>query len=134
MIIYFKDKNHKSKKRYENYKTLNTILESVDSIVIIATTSTSITLSITGIGLIILPISDGIARTLSLGNKVLHKLIINKYNKYKKQYERYQQTIKSFDKIYRKSLQDNKIDKTEYESLCNIFTKYVDQNKNESFL
>ena len=134
MITYFKDKNHKSKKRYKNYKTLNTILESIDSIIIIGATSTSITLSITGIGLIILPISAGIACTLSLGNKVLHKLIINKYNKYKKQYERDQQTIKSFDKLYRKSLQDNVIDKTEYESLCNIFTRYVDENKNGSFL
>ena len=134
MITYFKDKNHKSKKRYKNYKILNTILQSVDSIVIIATTSTSITLSVTGIGLIVLPISAGIACTLSLGNKILHKLIINKYNKYKKQYERDQSTIKSFDKLYRKSLQDNIIDKTEYESLCNIFTKHVDENKNESFL
>ena len=134
MITYFKDKNNKSKKRYKNYKALNTILESVDSIVIIAATSTTITLSITGIGLIILPTSAGIACALSLGNKVLHKLIINKYNKYKKQYERDQLTIKSFDKLYRKCLQDNVINKNEYESLCNIFTKYVDQNKNESFL
>ena len=134
MKTYFKDKNHKSKKRYKNYKTLNTILESVDSIVIIGATSTSITLSITGIGLIILPISAGIACTLSLGNKVLHKLITNKYKKYRKKYERDQQTIKSFDKLYRKSLQDNVIDKTEYESLCNVFTKYIDENKNESFL
>ena len=134
MITYFKDKNNKSRKRYKNYKTLNTVLESVDSIVIIGATSTSITLSITGFGLIILPISAGIACTLSLGNKILHKLIINKYNKHKKQYERDQSTIKSFDKLYRKSLQDNIIDKTEYESLCNIFTKYVDENKNESFL
>ena len=83
MITYFKDKNHKSKNKYKNYKTLNTVLESVDSIVIIAATSTSITLSVTGMGLIILPISAGIACTLSLGNKVLHQLIINKYNKYK---------------------------------------------------
>ena len=134
MITYFKDKNNKSKKKYKNYKTLNTILESVDSIVIIAATSTSITLSVTGIGLIILPISAGIACTLSSGNKVLQKLIINKYNKYKKLYERDQNTIKSFDKLYRKSLQDNVIDKSEYESLCNIFTRYVDENKNESFL
>ena len=44
MITYFKDKNHKSKKRYKNYKTLNTILESVDSIVIIGAKSTSISL------------------------------------------------------------------------------------------
>ena len=134
MITYFKDKNNKSKKKYKNYKTLNTILESVDSIVIIGATSTSITLSITGVGLIILPISAGIACGLSLGNKILHKLIINKYNKYKKQYERNQQTIKSFDKLYRKSLQGNVIDRTEYVSLCNIFTKYVEENKNESFL
>ena len=131
MITYFKDKNNKSKKRYKNYKTLITVLESVDSIVIIGATSTSITLSITGVGLII---SAGVACGLSLGNKVLHKIIINKYNKYKKQYERDQKTIKSFDKLYRKSLQDNLIDKTEYESLCNIFSKCVDENKNESFL
>ena len=83
MITYFKDKNNKSKKRYKNYKSLNTILESVDSIVIIGATSTSITLSITGIGLIFLPISAGVACGLSLGNKILHKLFINKYNKYK---------------------------------------------------
>ena len=134
MITYFKDKNSKSKERYKNYKTLNTILESVDSIAIIAATSTSITLSVTGVGLIILPISAGIACGLSLGNTIIHKLIINKYNKYIKQYERDQNTIKSFDKLYRKSLQDNVIDKTEYDSLCNIFTNYVDQNKNESFL
>ena len=134
MITYFKDKNNKSKKRSKKYETLNTILESVDSIVIIGATSTSITLSVTGIGLIVLPISAGIACGLSLGNKILHKIIINKYNKYKKQYERDQKTIKPFDKLYRKSLQDNVFDKNEYESLCNIFTKYVDQNKNESFL
>ena len=43
MITYFKDKNNKSKKRYNNYKTLNTVLESVDSNIIIGATSTSIT-------------------------------------------------------------------------------------------
>ena len=80
---YFKDKNHESKKRYKNYKTLNKILESVDSIVIDGAISTSISLSITGVGLIILPISAGIACGLSLGNKILHKLVINKHNKYK---------------------------------------------------
>ena len=113
MITFFTDKNHKSKKRYKNLKNLNTVLESVDSIVIIAATSTSITLSITGIGLIILPKTAGTACTLALGNKILQELIINKYNKYKKLYERDQETIKSFDKFYRKLLKDNVIDKTE---------------------
>ena len=134
MFTYFRDKNNKSKKKYKIYITLKTVLESVDSIIIIGALSTFITLSITGIGLISLPISAGIACTLSLGNKVLHKIIINKNNKYKKQDGRDQNPIKSFDKLYRKCVQDNLVDKTEYESLCNIFSKYVDEIKNESFL
>ena len=83
MITHFKNANNKSKKKYKNYKTLNTVLDSVDSIIIIGATSTFVTLSITGIGLIVLPISAAIACTLLLGNKVLHKMIINKYNKHK---------------------------------------------------
>ena len=99
-------------------------MESVDSIVIIGGTSNFLTLSITGIGLIIIPISAGIACTLSLGNKVFHKLIISKYNKYKKQYEKDQQTVKSFDKLYRKSLQDNVIDHTNMNFYV-IFLLYI---------
>ena len=56
MIAYFKYENHKTKTKKKNYKTLNTILESVDTKVIIGATSMSKTLSITGVGLHILPI------------------------------------------------------------------------------
>ena len=97
MTTYFKDKNHKSKKKYRIYKILNTKIEVIDTIVIIGAMSTSITSSINGIDLIVFRISDGTARTLSLGNKVLQKLIINKYNEYKKQFERDQQSMKSFE-------------------------------------
>ena len=51
----------------------------------------------------------------------------------KKKYEKDQQTIKCFDKLYRKSLQDNVIDKNESESLCNFFTKYLDEKKMNLF-
>ena len=134
MITYFKHKNNKSKKKYKINKTLNTVLETVDSIIMIGATSTSVALSFTGTGLTVLPISAGIACTLSLGKKVLHKLIINKYNEHKKQCQKEQQTIKSFDKLSRKSLQDNVIDKTDNESLYIVFTKYVDEMQNETFL
>ena len=134
MITYFKDKNNKARKNYEKYKTLTTILKSFDTIVITATTSTSIILSVTGIGLLAISISTATACGLSITNKVLYEIVLQKYNKNKKQYERDQNSIKSFDNFYRKSLQDNIIVKSEYESLCNIFTKYVDENKNESFL
>ena len=91
-------------------------------------------LSLMGFGLIVIPISTVSACALSIGKKVLYEIIIHKWNKYRKQYEKDQQTIKYFDKLYRKILQDNVIDKSEYESLCNIFTKKVDETKNESFL
>ena len=42
---------------------------------------------------------------------------MQKYNKYKRHYGKHQQSIKSFDSPVRKSLQDNVIDKNEYESL-----------------
>ena len=133
MITYFKKKNNNSKKIKKN-KMITTLLKSFDTFVIIATTSSSVTLSLTGIGLIVIPISAASLCALSVGNKVLYEIIINKYSKDKKLYEKDQQAIKSFDKLYRKSLQDDINDKTEYESLCNVFTKYVDEKKNKPFL
>ena len=134
MIKYFKNKDNNSKKKHIKYKTITTILKSFDTIVIIATISSSITLSLTAIGLIAIPKSTATACGLSIGKKVIYEIFIKKYNKYRKNYEKDQQTIKTFDNLYRKSLQDNVIDKNEYEILCNIFTKYVDETKNESFL
>ena len=99
MTNYFKDKNNKSKKKIKIYKTITTILKSFDTFVITATTSSSITLSLAGIGLIVIPISTTSACALSVGNKVLYEIIKNKHNKYKKLYEKDQQTIRSFDKI-----------------------------------
>ena len=78
MITYFKDKNNKSKKKYKEYKTITTLLKSFDTFVIIATTSSSITLSFTGIGLIAIPISTATACRLSIGKKVLYEIIVNR--------------------------------------------------------
>ena len=40
----------------------------------------------------------------------------------------------SFEMLYRESLHDKIIDKSKYESLCNFFTKFLDETENESFL
>ena len=82
MITYFKDKNDKSKKKYNKYKTITTILKSFDTFFISATTSSYITLSLTWA----IPISTARACALSIGNKLLYEVIINKNNKYKKHY------------------------------------------------
>ena len=67
---------------------LTTILKSFDTFGIIATTSTSITLSLLGIGLIIIPISAGIACGLTSSNKVIYEIVVQKYNNYKKYFEK----------------------------------------------
>ena len=125
-VQYFKDKNNKSRKNYEKYKTITTIIKSIDTFVNIATTSSSITLSLLGIDLIAIPISTATAFALPIFNDVLNEIIINKNIKHKKQYEKNQQIIESFENLYRNSLQDNVINISEYESLYNILTKYVD--------
>ena len=91
-------------------------------------------MGLTGIGLIVLPKSTASACVLSIGSKVLYEIITNKHNNYKKQFEKDQQTFKSSDKSYRKTLKDIVIDTIEYESLCKFFTKYVNENKIVSFL
>ena len=58
---------------------------------------------------------------------------MQKYIKHKERYETDQQTIKYFDKLYSKSLQDNVIDRNEDESLCNIFARYVVETRNSFF-
>ena len=62
MILYFIDTNHKS----EEHKMLTTILKSFATFVIFATTSSSNKLSLTGLGLIVLPISSVIACGLTI--------------------------------------------------------------------
>ena len=111
-ITYFEDKNKNSKKKNKKNKSLTTILKIFDTFVITATTSGSITLSLTRIGLIAEPKLTATACGLSIGKKLLYEININIYNKYKKQYEKNQQTNESTDKLYRRSLQDNLIDKS----------------------
>ena len=132
MNNYFKVKNHNPKQKYEKFELLATILKSVDTFAILATTSSSITLSLSGISLIVIPSSTGRAFG-TISKKVILETVIQKYNRYKKQYQNDQQTIRSFDKLYKKSVQDNVFERNDYESLRKTFSKYLNETKNRSF-
>ena len=99
MITYFKVKNNKSKRISKKYELLTTILKTFDTIVITATPSSSFTLSLTGIGLIVKPISTGKTYRLSIGNKGVYEIVMREYSKNKPQNEKDQQTINSFEKL-----------------------------------
>ena len=132
LIIHLKDKNNRSKNNKKNYKMLTTILKTIETIVIVIATSSSITLSLKGIYSIVISISTGVACGLSIGNKVIYEIFMQKFSKYKK-YEKDQQNIEFFDKLNRKSSQNNISDKSDHEFLCKTFTKNLDESKNDSF-
>ena len=84
MITYFKDKNHKSRKKYKKYKLITTIIKSFDTFSNITTTSSFFTLSLSEFGLIVIPISICIACALTINNKEIYEIDTKKYNKYQK--------------------------------------------------
>ena len=73
MIAYFKDRNHKSGKKYKKCTTLTRILKSFDTFEINATTSSSISFTLTRIGLLAIPISTASAYGLSIGKKTMNE-------------------------------------------------------------
>ena len=83
-VTYFKDKNIQSEKKRGEFKSLTTVLKSIGTIVIIATTTSSITLSLTGFGLNAIPISIVTACGLSVVNEVIYERVVQKYLKNKK--------------------------------------------------
>ena len=129
------------KRNKKKDETLTTILKSFDTFVFIATTSSSFTLSLTETGLLAIPISTAAACGLLITKKIKYEKVMQKDNNYKKRYEKDQQAKKSFDNLYRKSLQNNIIDKNEFEFLCifllstwtkqqmNLFYEYELENK-----
>ena len=67
---------------------MGTISESFDQHVITGTTSTSVTISITEMGLIVIPTSTGVACGLAISNKVLLEMFLQKLKKsYKKAHQ-----------------------------------------------
>ena len=85
-------------------------------------------------GSIVAPFSAGIAFASALVFEVIPKIIFKSYNRHKKQYDKDLQTVKFFDNLYRKSLPVNLIDKKGYESLCNVFIKFIYEKENECFI
>ena len=74
---YLDVKNCKSKKKYQTYKTFTSKLESVNTVAILSSTATSVTLSVTSFVQIMVPFSAAIGCSLSIANKVIYKIILN---------------------------------------------------------
>ena len=78
--VILKVTTKKSKKKIQSiYKTISTILkEQVDTFMTLATTSTSITLSVGHFGTILKPVPNEVACGLTLSTKVFYEIIMAK--------------------------------------------------------
>ena len=102
------------------------ILKTVYTFATVAISPTSVRFSVTKIGFIVIPLCNGTVCGLTITNKALNELIVNKNKKYKK-FEKAQQTNNFFAKMYRNCLQGIRIDKEKYDFLCILFTENLNE-------
>ena len=70
MMKYYEMEENKYKQKYNKYKLINNLINSLDGIIVIGTTSASISLSITGVGIIVVPIAAGVGCTTGILVKI----------------------------------------------------------------
>ena len=125
---YETETNNYNKKlsRYKNYIHVAEITEIVLSS--IATTATTTSVALTGIGLAYsIPTAFAAATVCGSLSKTINTKIRTKIVKYSQMYILSKQFSDKFNKLYTKSLNNNKIDNDEY----NEFVKLYDEYKNK---
>ena len=86
--------------------------------------STAITLSVTGVGLIVVPISSGIGAGISTFSKVIGEYLKRKEQHNLKKYTLAGGALNNFQKLHAKCLEDNKIDLNVYNKLKQTYDVY----------
>ena len=116
--------------RYKNYIKVAEITEIVLSS--IATTATSISVALTGIGLVYsIPTAFATATVCGSLSKTINTKIRNKIIKCSQMYILSKQFNVKFNRLYTKSMNDNKIDNDEYNDLVKVYEDYKKNKKNK---
>ena len=68
----------KSIKRNPKHKIINGLIQSIDGVLLLGVSSTAITLSVTGVGLVVVPIASGIGAGVSIISKILNEYLKRK--------------------------------------------------------
>ena len=110
MMKYYELEENKYKKKYTKYKLINNIINSTDGLMILGTTSASVTLSITGVGIIVVPITAGVGCATGILVKICSSYLKKKEQNYELKYTVIQKTLDDFRQLFTTSLKDNHID------------------------
>ena len=112
--------NHEVKKyktKSKTYKIINALIQSVEGVSVLAVSSTCVTLSITGVGLVVVPVASGIGAGLCIISKTAGEYLKRKEQHNIKKYTLAGRTQHDFCKLHSKCLEDNKIDLKECNKL-----------------
>ena len=132
MMKYYELEEKKYKKKYNKYKLINNLINSTDSLLIISTSAASITLSITGVGIIVVPIAAGVGCATGILVKICSSWLKKKEQNYIKKYACIQKTLDDFRHLYTNSLKDNHINEEEYRRFVNMYENYLTNQNTQS--
>ena len=124
MMKYYEMEEKKYKQKHNKYKLINNLINSLDGIIVIGTTSASISLSITGVGIIVVPIAAGVGCTTGILVKICSSYLKKKEQNYKLKYTIIQKTLDDFRQLYVTTPKDNHIDEKEYHRFVTQFENY----------
>ena len=67
---FYNHEAKKYKKKSKQYKLINCLIQSIDGVSVLGVSSTCVTLSVTGVGLVVVPIASGIGAGLCIISKI----------------------------------------------------------------
>ena len=114
----------KYKKKSKTYKVINGLIQSIDGVSALAVSSTCVTLSVTGVGLVVVPIASGIGAGLCIISKIAGEYLKRKEQHNIKKYTLADRTLHDYQKLHSICLEDNKIDLNEYNKLKQTYDVY----------
>ena len=124
MMKYYELEENKYRKKYTKYKLINNLINSTDDLIILGTTSASVTLSITGVGSIFVPITAGVGCATGLLVEICSSYLKKKEQNNKLKYNIIQKTLDDFRQLFTTSLKDNHIDEKENDRFVNMYENY----------
>ena len=121
---FYNHEAKKYKKKSKQYKLINCLIQSVDGVSVLGVSSTCVTLSVTGVGLVVVPIASGIGAGLCIISKIAGEYLKRKEQHNIKKYTLACRTLHDYQKLHSKCLEDNKIDLNEYNKLKQTYDVY----------
>ena len=134
IINYYETETNNYKKKLSRYKNYINVAEITEILVSSIATTATTSVAITGIGLpYSIPTAFATATVCGSLSKTINTKIRNEIIEYSQMYILSKQFSDKFNKLYTKSMKDNKIDNDEYNELVKVYEEY-EKNRLNVFL